>query len=212
MNFVDRGPGFDALLEAIAVGDSLPIFDHRSHSYFFRWLRWTPEETNATKDGIPVKTLELNMFDSLALRLMRSWRAVRLGDILGSRYLFVAKRKALYRKTGEFGILTVKKWTPQTFFETGRTLQSLWLQATEKGLAFHAMMGLPVLAHINESDARAFSGHQKVKLTRVVECLKKTIPFLRDRTLAFVFRIGEAPAPSARALRRSVDDVLEIRS
>jgi hypothetical protein len=203
MEFLEEGPVFDRLINALAVSDSFSVFNKEVHAFFYRSLRWSEREIKATKDGMPIKTLELDFFDRINLWFMRSWTWAYLNSLLGVRMIFVARRKSVYKKTAAFGVLTIERWNPDVLIAVGEAVQKMWLKATELNLAFHGMMGLPLLAYASAHTHGILSNGDK-------NLILNAMPAMNSGEMAFLFRIGEADRPSARALRRPVEAVLEV--
>jgi hypothetical protein len=189
MDYVEGGPAFNLLVDGSALGDSFSIFDKRIHSYLFRWLRWSRESAEKTRDGMPVQTMELNVFDQVNLWLMRSWTWVRAVSFVGAKHIFVTLRKKVYRRSAGFGVLTVEKWTPESIVAVGEIMQTLWLKATELKLAFHAMMGLAMMIQIDKSGHETpFPSSESKALRKIASDLKRALPSLENREVAFLFR------------------------
>lgn len=210
LKFIEEGPAFSTLVEGIGISDSFSVFNRDVHSFFYRWLRWSETDSLRSKDGMPVKSLELSFFDTIGLWLFKSWNVVQLNSLLGARSFFISRRKSLYRHTAAFGVLSVDAWDANAMVSVGEAVQKLWLKAAQLGLAFHGMMGFPLILHIALTTDNVISAHEKENLLKVDRKIKEAMPILRERKMAFVFRIGEAEDPSARALRRPVEAVLEV--
>lgn len=204
----------DALEEAgqiLGAGDRVAYLSKDLHAELMEGVRWTPEEVLRTRDGIDIATMEMSAADVAGLRVVSRWSAMRLVGMMGSgRVLEQVSRKAV-ASASALGLVTMPGTDPTAFVRGGQAMEAAWLVATVRGLAFHPLAMMPYLfAHVERGTGAGFT-----------EAEQATLRALRRRYLALfdvpegwcepiLFRLaGGVPAPSARALRRPVNDVLD---
>lgn len=205
-----EGPeSMDALGAILGRGDRLRFLSRTLHGELMREIRWTPREVEATRDGIDLRTLELGGADLAALRLTATWRVMELvGGIGGGRNLEkFAQRTAA--GSSAFGLLTIPGSTRGHFFEGGRALQRVWLTATALGLALQPLAALPYLFMRALAGGMGLSVTECRALTDLQREFRALMPLPEGHADALLFRLGVADPPSARALRLSVDTVLD---
>jgi hypothetical protein len=95
------------------------------------------------------------------------------------------------------------------FLIGGRLCQRLWLTATVHHLACQPMAALPLffLQHAGFGD-EGFPGQSGKRIGRLREEFSKTFSLSQGEELLMVFRLGYAEAPSARSLRRPLQELL----
>ena len=174
-------------------------------------LRWTPQEAAQHGDGMDLDTLELRRGERAALRLLVHAPAMAELARLGlGRALEAPSRKSVCASSA-VGLLSLPGRGAATWFEGGRALQRVWLEATARDLWLHPMATLGFLfdlvAHhggrgLSPADVETVRG-----LRQRFEC---QFDVSADASEILVFRLFRAPAPSARSLRRPVDHVLEL--
>jgi hypothetical protein len=107
------------------------------------------------------------------------------------------------------GLLTVDGRSPESFFAGGRAMQRLWLTASSLGLAVQPMTAITYLFPRLELEHGPGLGAREVaQLTRLRSRYLDLLQVQPDEAEVLLFRLARAPAPSARSLRRHLDDVL----
>jgi hypothetical protein len=142
---------------------------------------------------------------------MSSWAAMELvGRVGGGRALEKPARKAIAAASA-VGLVTVPGRTREDYFAGGRAMQRVWLEATARGLAFQPMAPLTYLfARLELGGGEGLSVREAATLRELRAAFAALFPEAVGRGEPMLFRVARAASPSARALRRRVDDVLVI--
>ena len=127
--------------EIIAKCDKIRVFNQWGHRDFFeREMRWTPAEAEETADGIDIRTLGIDPQKMLAIQILRNYRVVStLADIDGGK-AFDAIAMDAARKASAIGLVTAPNLKASCLLEGGRAWEKLWLDFTNKDLAFHPLI------------------------------------------------------------------------
>jgi nitroreductase len=195
--------------ELLGRGDRLRFLSRTMHREMMQELRWTPDAVQASRDGLDVTTLELTAADLAGLRIMSSWPAMELvGRVGGGRALEKPARKAIAAASA-VGLVTVPGRTREAYFAGGRAVQRVWLEATARGLALQPMAPLTYLfARLELGGGEGLTAREAESLGELRRGFGEHFPEAAGRGEPMLFRIARAGPPSARALRRAVDDVL----
>jgi molybdopterin/thiamine biosynthesis adenylyltransferase len=198
--------------DLLGRGDRLRFLSRTMHGEMMAELRWTADDVRRTRDGLDVSTLELTGADLAALRVMSSWPAMDLvGRLGGGRALEKPARKAIAASSA-VGLVSVPGRTREAYLEGGRAMQRVWLQATALGLAVQPMAPLTYLfARLELGDGDGLSSAEAGALRELRDRFGAVFPDAAGRGEPMLFRIGHAPPPTARALRRDVPDVLDYQ-
>ncbi|HWP60806.1 MAG TPA: hypothetical protein VNL14_23125 [Candidatus Acidoferrales bacterium] len=198
------------LARAAAQGDRLLFENRYIHRHFFSCIRWNQEEAEKTRDGLPFATLELSGFDALVFPKLRNWPLVRLLNYLGLSRAAAMKSAALIRRSSAVGLITVSEPSSPFFIQAGRAFERVWLKATLEKLAFQPMTGFVLLQL--RSYLREYEGFNagQVKLLSSIRDQLSAICGTAGKIPAIMFRIGKAPPPSGRTLRRDVSAVSNV--
>ena len=181
------------------------------HPELMSELRWSAEETQRTCDGIDLATLELTPTDRAGMGVVRrsdvveTMRRIDAGHGLGQ-----SSRKALAAASA-VGLLSSRGATPAHYFAAGSRLQQLWLLANARGFSLQPLTAmLYVYERMNKSVA-AFSASEQVAFARTRTALEQLFPSQLGHTPVFAFRLARADAPTARSLRRPLDQILKLQ-
>jgi len=88
-------------------------------------------------------------------------------------------------------------------------MQRMWLQATALGVALQPMTSLTYMFHrLVHAGGKGFSEAELRDLSDLRRRYEEIFPVPPTHAEPMLFRVGYAPPPTARSLRRPVDDVL----
>lgn len=195
----------------IGDGDRVWFLSRRMFDEMMGEMRWTREEVLERRDGLDVATLELSPADAAGLKLMASWpvmahlRRIGAGQGLGR----TARNEAA--AAGAFGLLTVPGVDRRSWFRGGRSLERMWLAATARGLAVHPHSALPYLfVRLSRGGGEGLADDERSQLTTLRGRWLRLFPGVEDDAEIVLFRVGYAEPPTARSVRRPVEDVLRV--
>jgi UDP:flavonoid glycosyltransferase YjiC (YdhE family)/nitroreductase len=208
MEWVDAPASRNVVADAMAVYNRVLFENDGLLTSFLTWLRRTPAEAEATRDGLSLESLELGRLGGALFSLAAStWRAPLLAWT-GLFTLFQKGSAARSRKSGAFGMLSIPLNDVESLVTAGRALEILWLKATQRGLAFQPLAGpLLLMSRMRFSGGAGLTPRQQRLAHRMMADLGRVFPFFDTRCPAIFFRIGHAPAPTARSLRHSVESL-----
>ncbi len=192
----------------IAAGDRLSFVDRAMHRETFTGFRWTRAEVESHRDGLDVATLELDAAERAVLELLADWPTMELlGQIGGGSALGDVSRQAI-EAAAAVGLVC----HGDGYLRGGRAVQRTWLTATSLGLAIQPLTALPYLFARVEDGAGAGLSRAQLDELAVLRTRYRALFPAAAGTETLLFRIADAEAPSARSLRRRLDDVLVVVS
>lgn len=202
-----------AQVASLAARNDIILYENQKlHNGLYRWIRWTPEETNGSNDGLPIESLELNSIDRMGFRALASWGMAKTASLVGVPYFLWMRACRIYRKSAAVGLLSVDGTKPEDFIRAGQLLERIWLTVTLRGFSFQPITGITCLilrCRLAKADGLALS-HQNM-LATIEKKLTKLFPALQQKTPIMLFRLGRASAsPSRRSPRRPVSAVLKM--
>jgi nitroreductase len=187
------------------------LFEHRPlHQGLYRWLRWTAKDAARSGDGMPIASLELASFERPGFRLLGWWPLARALGAIGLTRALPVRATQVYRRSGAICLISTDALTPERFVQVGGVLQRVWLTATREGLALQPITGIAFLALRALLDEASLSRRHHAMITGLRDELARAFPAVAARYPAMLFRIGFAPPPSGRSLRRPVADILRV--
>lgn len=199
----------DALSSVICLSDRLVFEFQPLHDFLFEHIRWTDEEAARCRDGLDIKTLELNAMDTLGFKLLKSWSFTRLAGKFGATKAIAGNARKLAASASAIGIILGQgDSSPTTYLEGGRLMQRIWLQATQMGLGFHPMTGISFLMQrVFEQQGEALSTRHQSLIRAAVQTISSVSKVANPKVIG-IFRVGPAAIPSARSLRKEWTEFL----
>jgi hypothetical protein len=161
----------------------------------------------AAADGIDVGSLELDATDRAAMDVLRTGAGM---DFLAENDRGWGLRKTArdaFAGSGGAIVLRAAALDDAALLDAGRGLMRLWLEATGLRLAIHPW-GSPFLFQRLHEDPASLEPFERAALARAAEAfaLDPAHPIL------LVLRVSHSGAPTARSLRRPLEEVLSFAS
>ncbi len=203
--FVHNPKIIKKLARVLMVNDRI-VFELKDiHGFLFDKIRWSQQQIDETKDGMPVDTLGLNGFEKLFFPLMRYWWFVKTANIFGLSRVIGGKCWYNCLNAAIIGQLTIKQADRYGFIQAGRAMQRVWLEATRQGLAFQPIVGLPLLMYRAKANAlQAFSDKHRQAVETAESSLREIFQIDQSEQLIVGFRIGKGTNVSAKTPRKPV--------
>lgn len=208
--FVSGDAELAEIAELVGIGDQLRIIDDRLNQEMFREVRWTPEEAEATRDGIYIESLELSAADLAGLSMCRRRDALALLRALGGgKGLRKSAAKAI-ASASAVGLLTMPRVSADDFFRGGQALQRMWLVAHTLGLAIYPMTTLAYMFLRARHGGEGLSEAAVAALAEARPRFTRLFPVGPEQAEVLLFRVSQAEAPTQASLRRPVPEILHV--
>ncbi|MBI5546073.1 MAG: Rv1355c family protein, partial [Deltaproteobacteria bacterium] len=206
----------DALRELgviLGEGDRLRFMNDGLRSEMKAEVLFTAAEVSRGR-GMDVRSLELSATDLAGLRLALSGAGMKVIQSLGlGRAFEEGAHHSLGRCSGAV-LVTREGAGPRAFFEGGRAVERLWIAAQAAGLAVQPYTALVYLFfRLDDLDdaGGVFSRRELEQLRVLRERFRRLFPLPKGHTDIMLLRLAHAGPPSARALRRPLDEVFTFR-
>lgn len=181
------------------------------HQFFFSHVSWTKEEDDKKKVGFYIKTLELPPPVEIVFKIIRHWPIMRVLRALGFHHLVAKQNGATNASASAIGGFLITDTTPLDFVKIGRAIERVWLTATSLGLSFQALAGIPFFElRIVAGETEHFSPHQQKLILDACERARNVFR-AKGKHVAFMFRIGYGPTPSAHAIRFPLAEAMTVK-
>ncbi|MGW0853713.1 Rv1355c family protein [Streptomyces sp. NPDC002690] len=199
----------DEMGRILGAGDRLRMLSPRLHREMMGEIRWDPEETRRTRDGIDIATLGMDDVDLAGIRLARQWAGLAFVRQIGGGKAFEESAGKALAASSAVGFLTIPGRGPQAFVTGGRALQRLWLTATSLGLGFQPHTSLLYLfARAEGHSGAGLDADESDTLRELRTRFTALVPSKPEESELMLFRLSYAAPPTTRSLRRGVDSVL----
>lgn len=198
---IDEEQTVKMLGTALAVHERVLFENKALHDFFYGHILWDKKDEDKA-GGFYIDTLEFLPHQLKGVKLFKSWLKLSiLNKILGVSKMIGKENGEKYAKSGTMGAVTMKGYSPKDYVEAGRSIQRMWLTATQLGLSLHPCNGVYFLVeYINDTGGPEFSKKHVELLEHAYQDVTRGLGSPKEG-IAFVFRIGIAAAPSAHAKR-----------
>lgn len=209
-HLVTREPELGRVAEILGIVDGLRLFDPAMRAEMAGEVRFSQDEVTRTRDGIDIATLEIGKAAQwMVEKSLKSARFARVLRAVGFSRGLVADARKRMAKSSAFGVLTVPGHSLEDFLQGGRAMLRTWLAATRAGLAFQPLAAATYLfTRVRAFGGEGLSPSLAATLRALYGSFSSAIPSLdASEGQVLYFRLGYADPPSARSLRRPVEDV-----
>ena len=177
----------------------------------FEEMRWTDQETEKTRDGVDIDTLEFPAPAAFFLKLLQRFPILR--QIL-PRGMFESMAKPLIMASSHVCCLSMR--LPTTYpnlFTAGRVLEFLWLSVTQNRLSFHPWTIFTfMLMAVEGHGGNDFDENEKAMIRQLGDEFRQLFGMPREQMPVFFYRLFTADNPSKRSLRLDWKQYTELSS
>ena len=157
----------------------------------FSSLRWNPQEESAKKEGLYVKTLELNPVQVLLLKAAKNRKILELLNAVGFSSLVSKSNEEVYVSSAALGFI-VGTATPESYVRAGESLEKIWLEGMSHGMDMQIINGLVFMAQDISviKDKTRISTENLALLENGIAELNSLLHLPKDKKILSAFRIG----------------------
>jgi nitroreductase len=193
-----------------STNEEIMLANPALHDFFFSHVNWTKEEDERKKVGFYIKTLELPPPAVLVFKLLAKPVLGRFLNRIGMNRVVARQNAATNAAASAIGAFALAKTDPLDFILAGRAIERVWLTATARGLAFQPLAGIPFFKlRIDAGEPEPLVPAECARVLTVAAEAGRILG-TGDQHLAFMFRVGHAPLPSAHAVRFPLSAVVTI--
>lgn len=125
--------------------DVLRMETQSIHELLMSNIRFTDEQALATRDGFHLKNLEAGIDGELFLKLIKPWKTASIMNKMGMAKIAAHIAAKGITQASAIGMIRIDGTDQKSFFEGGRAMQRVWLEATRLGISFQPMTILTFL-------------------------------------------------------------------
>jgi hypothetical protein len=195
----------------LGAAERLRLLHEQSHREMMSELRWSKAEAERSRSGLDLDTLELSASDLAALQVCRDWSVLSLvQQWQGGRALEKPVKRSV-EVASSVGLITMPGSRPIDYFRGGRAMQRAWLTATQLNVAFQPVTSLIYLfARLVRGNGTGLPDWMIDELQELRARYCKLFAVNDRLGEILLFRLSLAEVPSARSLRRPIDEVLSF--
>lgn len=197
------------LAKVIYMADRIRTEHQGLHEHFTSMIRFSDQEAQQRRDGLPLKNLEAGLPGEAFLRLTKPWPVMRAVNRIGLGRMVAMHSAQGILSSGAAGMVVVDGLESRDFLLGGQALQRIWLAIEHHGLQMQPMTAITLfwLRWLWEGPTSFSEKHQKL-LERVWQDLKGLFVHVdfKKQGPVMLFRTGYGPAIRHRTLRRGAGD------
>jgi len=188
--------------------DKILLTTKETHTEFMKEIRWSKDEVETTRTGVDLETIDLTATEIAGFKVIKNWSVVKYLNKWGGGSAFEKLSKKCAESAYGLGMITMPSLSSNDFFEGGRALERVWLEATRNELNMHPISGLTyIFTRLNHGNAEGMPP----KMIKAITELRKEHEQLFDSNNeieVFFFRVFKGNKQKKRSLRKSLDEVL----
>ena len=194
----------------LGKSDKSLLTNQETHAEFMNEIWWNQKEVEETKTGVDIETIDLSASEIAGFKMIKNWAVVKHLNRWGGGSAFEKLSKKCAENAFALGVITIPKLSSEDFFNGGRAMERVWLEATKNNLNIHPLTALTYV----------FTRLTHGKGERMNEKMIDTITELRIKheelfntkgeVEVFFFRVFKGKKPVKRSLRKSLNKVLTI--
>lgn len=205
--FTDDGE-LDAIADLLGELEKIRLLDKVGHSDFVAEIRWTKEENDEKRDGVDLRTLDINTTEKVGLEVARDEKIMQFIAKWKGGGAFKKLTKKSIDAAGAVGILTIKGSSNADYVTGGVALQRVWLQATASGVSFQPMSAsVFTFARLMKGKGADMDEETVKRMRELRSVFEKTFSIQDGSTEIFIFRLSIASEPEIKSLRKPVDEL-----
>jgi len=211
LNVVTEKDKIKNIAKMIYMVDQIRTQNKSLHEHLHRMIRYTDQEVENKRDGLPLKNLDAGLSGELFLKYTKPWCVMNTLNKVGiSKLAAFHSYKRTIQSSG-IALLTVNKTDNASFLMGGRALERAWLTFTHLGLSVQPMTAITLfwLRWMLKGENQ-FSSSQQTMLIQVWNDFQKMfadVDFKVDG-LVMLFRFGFSDPITTGTLRKKVSDFI----
>jgi molybdopterin/thiamine biosynthesis adenylyltransferase len=202
----------DTFAKIIGACDRIRLLNQAGHyDFVHKEMRWTKEDADNSKDGIDIRTLGLSNSQLAALSVIKDEHVIRtLKDFNGGHALDMLAKRTM-ADASALCMITLPEYNLKNFFEGGRSMERLWLAATNLNLAVHPLISpFYLFPRITHSNGEGLDPQSIFELNELRDKFIGLTGLEANRAEVFLTKIAIAPEPLVKTQRLPIEKVLTI--
>jgi amino acid adenylation domain-containing protein len=203
------------ILDYVCAFETYTWLTREAHHDVFEWIRYSKQETEATRDGMPWQSLGVTYLESRVLKLTKNYGMQTVLNKLGGLVQIKNLAKKMIRSSAGLGCVSIASLKPEDLAEAGRLVIRTWLLLNKNGYGLqpYALTSLVVLSYLMDPGSGHFNPDYKGPFESGRQVLQNYFKFPADHYPCWVFRTGiTTPFPnSMKTLRLPTEAIWQER-
>ncbi len=136
LDFFTNKDDIDLISKMVFKADIFRMETRSLHEMLMSHIHFSDEAALASRDGFHLKNLEAGFDGEIFLKLIRPWIIANAMNKIGMAKIAAGVSKKGVKQASAMGLIRIKGTDSRSFFEGGRAMQRIWLEATRLGISF----------------------------------------------------------------------------
>jgi len=200
-----------AIADIIGKADKMRIMHEGGHQDFMEEMVWTEEEARQRGRGIEIDSLDLTASERAGIKMATDWEAIAyLNKWNKGTTLERASRKSA-NAASAIGLITVDGYNMPHFYNGGRAVERVWLQAADMGIAFQPLsISTFLFNRLLHEGEQSFSPNTVKELYKIREEFVDLFHLSGDKAEILLFRLFVTDVKAKPSFRAPVSQVLSF--
>jgi hypothetical protein len=204
----------EELLAYIADAEKFFTSHKPIHLQVIAAVRWSDQEAEATRDGLPWKATGVGWLESRVLKLTRFWPVQALFNRIGYLRLIDQGMRASIASAAGLGLITVRTVSNEQVLEASRFAARAWLELHVAGYGKQPYLAPSLFAYESLSGALPADWPPEIRqrFAGGLDILRRAFALPPGEIPLWLFRAGKSPGPLPTdwyTLRRPVERILQ---
>jgi len=203
LDFFTDKDDLDLISKMVFKADIFRMETRSLHEMLMSHIHFSDEAALATRDGFHVKNLEAGFDGEIFLKLIRPWAMANAMNKIGMVKIAAGVSKKGVKQASAMGMIRIKGNDSRSFFEGGRAMQRIWLEATRLGISYQPITILTFLRRywtLNKTEV--FTSEHKKLFESVWRDYQQVFNCNDKESQIMLFRLGYGSKVKVGTLRK----------
>ena len=195
--------------EITGKAEKLRMFIPQGHYELFeKEIRWTKESAENTRDGLDIRTLDLDVKDAIGFRVAKDSQAIKLVSAWNKGAALENMTKKLVSTASAVGLVTIPNFTQENCLLAGHAIQRIWLNASKHHIAMQpALAAVLHFARLIQGNGIDMPENIQVQFRELYSEFNTIFNLNFNQVPVFLFRLFNATEPNIKSLRLNLSEI-----
>jgi molybdopterin/thiamine biosynthesis adenylyltransferase len=209
VSFFTSDEELQSIGEVLGEAEKLRLLEKLGHHDFVNEIRWTKEETETTRDGVDIRTVDLTNSELVGLKVAKDENVIDLVAKWNGGGAFKKLTLKSIESAGAVGVISMPSKSVIDYINGGRALQRAWICANLNNIAFHPTSASLFLYARLFNNGGGISEKGEAEFKKLRPQFEKVFNFNKDRGEIFIFRLLKADEPEIKSLRKPLNQIFK---
>jgi tRNA A37 threonylcarbamoyladenosine dehydratase len=207
LTFFNTNKEINEIAELLGELEKIRILEKLGHKDFVNEIRWTDKETQLSRDGVDIKTIDLSNSEIVGLTIAKSKDVIKLVNDWEGGGAFKKLTVKSIKSSGAIGLISMPSKSNFDYINGGRALQRAWISANLNNIAFQPLSASLFLYERLLNNGGEISEKGVQKLLEIRPKFEKILNIKENKKEIFLFRLLKATDPEIRSLRKPLNEI-----